>query len=206
MIDSGVHAGHPHVGRVEAGVSFDASGARGVDAVDRLGHGTAVAAVIREKAPDAMLVPVKVFDRELRATADALVAAIDWAVDARVQIINLSLGTANQAHQQRLGQALVRATRAGIALVAAAEHDGTRWLPGSLPLAVGVTLDWSREREQALVDVTQEGSVRRIRAGASGYPRPIPGVPTERNLKGISFAVANVSGLLCLHVSRGLSP
>ncbi len=206
VIDSGVHSGHPHVGMVEGGVSFDAEGARGEDAVDRLGHGTAVAAVIREKAPEATLVPVKVFDGELRATANALVAAIDWAVDARVHVINLSLGTANPAHQQRLGQALVRAARAGIALVAAAEQGDLRWLPGSLPLAIGVSLDWDRPRDQALVDITHEGAVRRIHVSASGYPRPIPGVSPERNLKGISFAVANVTGLLCLHLSRGLSP
>ncbi|MYG21824.1 MAG: hypothetical protein F4168_05470, partial [Gemmatimonadetes bacterium] len=31
---------------------------------------------------------------------------------------------------------------------------------------------------------------------ASPYPRPIPGVPVERNLSGISFAVANVTGVL----------
>lgn len=206
VIDSGVHAGHPHVGAVEGGVSFAADGARGVDAVDRLGHGTAVAAAIREKAPDATLVPVKVFDRELRATADALVAAIDWAVDARVQIINLSLGTANAAHETRLTAALARAAAAGVCLVAAAEQDGTRWLPGSLPHAVGVLLDWSCPREQAEVQVHLDGATRRVTIRASGYPRPIPGVPPERNLKGVSFAVANVTGLLCLHLSRGLSP
>ena len=33
---------------------------------------------------------------------------------------------------------------------------------------------------------------------ASGFPRPIPGVPPERNLSGISFAVANVTGFLAL--------
>lgn len=203
VIDSGVHAGHPHVGAAEAGVSFDAAGQQGHDSVDRLGHGTAVAAVIREKAPDVAIVPVKVFDRELRATADALVAAITWAIDAGVDIINLSLGTANPAHQARLGAALVQAARAGVVLVAAAEQDTTRWLPGSLPLAVGVTLDWECPREQAMVEIAQEGAVRRIRARASGYPRPIPGVPPAHNLKGISFAVANVSGLLCLHLSRG---
>lgn len=205
VIDSGVHAGHPHIGLVESGVSFDADGARGVDAVDRLGHGTAVAAAIREKAPDATLVPVKVFDRELRATADALVAAIDWAVAARVQIINLSLGTANGAHEARLTAALERATAAGVCLVAAAEQDGTRWLPGSLTRAVGVTLDWSCPREQASVVVAGLGDERRVTLRASGYPRPIPGVPPERNLKGLSFAVANATGLLCLHMSRGLS-
>jgi hypothetical protein len=31
---------------------------------------------------------------------------------------------------------------------------------------------------------------------AAGFPRPIPGVPVERNLSGISFAVANVTGFL----------
>jgi len=31
---------------------------------------------------------------------------------------------------------------------------------------------------------------------ASGWPRPIPGVPPLRNLNGISFAVANVTGIL----------
>jgi len=37
-------------------------------------------------------------------------------------------------------------------------------------------------------------SVRVVRA--SGYPRPIPGVPNSRNLNGISFAVANTTGVL----------
>lgn len=204
VIDSGVHASHPHIGPVEGGVSIDHAGARGGDTVDRLGHGTAVTAAIHEKAPDATVVPVRVFDRELRATAVALVAAIDWAVEAGVHLINLSLGTANPAHRQALGEALVRAARAGVPLVAAGEQDGVCWLPGSLPLAVGVAVDWDRGRDEAMIDVVQEGAVRRLRARASGFPRPIPDVPPERNLKGLSFAVANVSGLLCLHLSRPL--
>lgn len=203
VIDSGVHPAHPHVGTVAAGVSIDGAGGRGDDTVDRLGHGTAVCAVVREKAPQAEIIPVKVFDRQLRATADALVAAIDWAIEARVHLINLSLGTTNPAHQRRLGEALVRAARAGVGLVAAAEHGDVRWLPGSLPLAIGVTTDWECQRDSATIEVTHEGAVRRLRVRASGYPRPIPGVPPERNLKGVSFAVANATGLLCLHLSRG---
>ena len=31
---------------------------------------------------------------------------------------------------------------------------------------------------------------------ASGYPRSLPGVPRERNLHGISFAVANMTGFV----------
>lgn len=206
VIDSGVHPGHPHVGAVEPGVAFGANGTPGGDTVDRLGHGTAVAAAIRDHAPEAALVPVKVFDRELRATTAALVAAIDWAVAAGVHVINLSLGTANAAHQSALGAALVGAARAGISLIAADEQDGVRWLPGSLPLAVGVTVDWACPRNQATVEISQEGAVRRVRLRASGYPRPIPGVPPERNLKGVSFAVANASGLLCLYLSERETP
>ncbi len=31
---------------------------------------------------------------------------------------------------------------------------------------------------------------------ASGYPRSVPGMPLERNLYGISFAVANMTGFV----------
>jgi subtilisin family serine protease len=201
VIDSGVHPAHPHVGTVDPGVAIGADGRIGEDVVDRLGHGTAVTAAIREKAPEASIVPVKVFDRELRATAEALVAAIDWSVAHAAHVINLSLGTANPAHRQRLGEALVRAARAGVPVVSAAEDDSAVWLPGSLPLAVGVSLDWTCPRDEATVTVEMEGAVRRVRIRASGYPRPIPGVPPDRNLRGISFAVANATGLLSLFLS-----
>jgi hypothetical protein len=40
----------------------------------------------------------------------------------------------------------------------------------------------------------------RVRARASPLPRPIPGVPPERNLQGASFAVANATGLIALAI------
>ena len=200
VIDSGVHPSHPHVGAVAAGASIDAAGAIGADTVDRLGHGTAVSAAIRDKAPEVEIVPVRVFHGELRATADALEAAIAWAVSAGVHVINLSLGTANPAHEARLAAALALANTAGVCLVAAGPQEGTRWLPGSLPGAVAVQLDWACPRDEARI--TAAGAGPDIIVAASGYPRPIPGVPPERNLKGVSFAVANATGLLALHLSR----
>ena len=80
IVDSGVHAAHPHVGGVSGGIAIDADGAEHEDFVDRLGHGTAVAAAIREGAPDAELFAVKVFDRTLSTNVRSLIAAIDWAV------------------------------------------------------------------------------------------------------------------------------
>lgn len=201
VIDSGVHPAHPHVGAVATGVGIAADGRLGSDTVDRLGHGTAVAAAIRDQAAEAEIVPVKVFDRELRATVDALESGIDWAIGAGVHVINLSLGTANPAHEPRLAAAVARAVASGVILVAAGPDAGTRWLPGSVPGALPVLLDWDCPRDEVRVSVAGPVTTHRVIARASGYPRPIPGVPPERNLKGLSFAVANATGLLCLHLS-----
>lgn len=197
VIDSGVHATHPHVERVSDGAAFDDAGLSAGDAVDRLGHGTAVAAAIHEKAPDAELLAVKVFDRSLAATGRALVAAIGWAARSRASLINLSLGTANPDHASALETAVGEAAGAGAVVVAAAPQDERFWLPGGLAGVIAVELDWGCARDECDVRVDDDGRVR-IRAG--GYPRPIPGVPPERNLKGQSFAVANATGLLALAI------
>ena len=67
VIDSGVHASHPHVGGVDGGFGIREDGAIDEDYVDRLGHGTAVTAAIREKAPAARVIAIKVF-RDTLAT------------------------------------------------------------------------------------------------------------------------------------------
>ena len=195
VVDSGVHPLHPHVGGVADGVSVDAEGTLSDDFIDRLGHGTAVTAAIREKAPEAEILVAKVFDRRLETTAAALVSAIRWAVECQAHLINLSLGTQTASHAEALGQAVREARASGAWVVAAGEHDGVRWLPGTLRGVVSVGLDWSLPREQCVVQIDPDGEVR---VTASGFPRPIPGVPPERNLKGLSFAVANATGLLAL--------
>lgn len=203
VVDTGIHEGHPHLGAIDAGVAFDGDGQPHQDVVDRLGHGTAVAAAIHEKAPAAALVPVKVFDRRLSTTGRALAAAIRWAVAQRVQIVNLSLGTTNAEHRQVLADVVAEARRAGTVIVAAAPTQEHAWLPGALPGVIGVELDWSCARDSCQV-MTDDTGVVHVRA--SGYPRPIPGVPPEHNLKGQSFAVANATGLFALALESGWSP
>ncbi|MGA3044218.1 MAG: S8 family serine peptidase [Bryobacteraceae bacterium] len=178
IIDSGIHPGHPHVGEVAGAVEITQAG-EGLDAVDRLGHGTAVAGAIREKAPEAELYAVKVFDRRLAANIGVILRALAWCREHGMDVVNLSLGTENPAHRDSflsvLGDDL---------LVVSAAHV----LPGSLPGVIGVALDPACPREAFY-----------YRAGvfyASPYPRPIPGVPVARNLQGSSFAVANMTGFV----------
>jgi len=199
VIDSGVHPTHPHVGRVAGGVGVSPAGDLGEDYLDRLGHGTAVTAAIREKTPGAEVFVARVFDRRLDTTVDALVAAIRWAITQQAQLVNLSLGTANARHGEALQAVAREAAAAGAWVVAAGEHEGRRWLPGSLDQVVSVTLDWTLPRDTCVVE-PRDGGLPAVRA--SGFPRPVPGVPPERNLKGLSFAVANATGLLALALER----
>lgn len=200
VVDSGIHAGHPHVGTVAGGIHFRADGTTDDDWMDRLGHGTAVAAAIREKSPGVELIAVRVFERTLATSAEILARAIEWAAADGASLINLSLGTPNPAHRSLLETAVANAGRKGATVVSAARHEDVEWLPGSLHGAVGVLLDWDCPREEIRRQATDDG--RRVYA-ASGFPRPIPGVPPERNLKGISFAVANVTGCLARERESG---
>src|SRR4029077_11102477 len=128
---------------------------------------------------------VKIFHDSLATRIQPLVRAIDWSVDNDMTLINLSLGTSNQEHERLLLSALERVRAKGILLIAAFEDSGVRWLPGALPGASPVALDWACPRDQYRTSILADGRTLYL---ASGYPRPIPNVAPERNLKGISFA------------------
>jgi subtilisin family serine protease len=190
VIDSGVNTTHPHVGEVAGGIAIDGQGIERADYLDRLGHGTAVTAAIREKAPDAELFAVKVFDRSLSTNVASLVAGIDWAANAGAHLVNLSLGTPRQVHEPALREAVERAAARGTLIVSAYDDGESRWLPGSLPGVIPVLVDYTLERDR--YRITDDGGVTLFHA--SGFAREIPGVPRERNLHGISLAVANMTG------------
>lgn len=193
VIDSGIHAGHPHIGAVAAGAHFDSAGKVHGDTVDRLGHGTAVAAAIQDLARDVQVCPLKVFDAALDTSVEALVAAIDWAAAHTLPLVNLSLGTSDGSRAGRLAAAVARAHEAGVVIVAAGSDRGVDWLPGTQGLdgVIRVELDWACLRGSHTVAGSPAAPVFRT----CGHPRPIPAVDPERNLKGLSFAVANVTGL-----------
>jgi hypothetical protein len=133
-----------------------------------------------------------VFYTSLRTTIDLLLRAIEWSIDNRIDVINLSLATTNPAHRERFLPVVDRAREQGLILVAAWDAEGAPALPGSLPGVIGVKLDWDCRRDSYSCRTTAEG----LAVIASGYPRSLPGVPRARNLHGISFAVANATGFV----------
>jgi hypothetical protein len=182
IVASGINDYHEHVGAVQRGVFFHRDG-ESLDYLDRIGHGTAVAGAIREKAPCAELYAIRILERRLRATIDLLMRGLEWCLENGMHVINVSVGTANESHRAVLKDYLRHAQLQNVMLVSAAAL-----LPGRLPGVIAVEPDAECPRESCRFS---EGTFF-----ASPYPRPIPGVPPERSLKGVSFAIANCTGLL----------
>jgi subtilisin family serine protease len=192
VIDSGVFAAHPHVGGVAGGLAIREDGSIHDDYIDELGHGTAVTAAIREKAPDAEIIAIKVFERALKTDITTLLRGIDEAAARGADVINLSLGTSKSQHRTLLEAAVARARTRGSLIVSANDDGGVRWFPGCLEDVVAVRADWGCERSAYAIGCVED----RLMLSTSAYPRDIPNVPRERNLNGVSFAVANASGFV----------
>lgn len=105
---------------------------------DRLGHGTAVAAVLRRATPAARLLHAQVFADRPVTSADQVARAVAWLAP-QCDVIVLSLGLA--ADRAVLRRACADAVAAGVRLVAASPARGAACWPAAYPGVVAATGD-----------------------------------------------------------------
>ncbi|RZU38985.1 S8 family serine peptidase [Edaphobacter modestus] len=193
ILDSGVFVNHPHIrSSIAGGVTITPEGQ--TDGFrDNLGHGTAICALLQQLAPDADIFAVKIFESRLATSLAIVLNAIDWCLQQRINIINLSLGTANHDHLSHFAAAVERAHNHGTVVVSAYQANETPMLPGSLPTVIGVAEDPSCPRQS-----TRFIALPTPHVAACPYPLDIDGIPRERNLRGVSFSVAHVTA----HIAR----
>ena len=103
---------------------------------------------------------------------------------------------AHEAHAALIAAALDDAQQRGVVVVSAARQDETRWYPGSLHAALGVVADATVPRDALDIDAAPDAVTHELLVRSSPYPRPIEGLPAHRNLTGVSFAVANATGII----------
>lgn len=194
IIDSGVNPWHSHVRGVAGGIAFGLGESGKVvvseDFFDTMGHGTAIAGVIREQVSRARLYAVRIFHGELAAPVSVLQTALKWAVEKGPKMIHLSLGTEREEDRHDLGRICRQACQQGIVIVAAARTPEDRVYPGAFESVIGVC--WERTCNEDSI-VYHPGKV--VEFGACGRPRQLPGVPEENNFRGSSFAAARVTGM-----------
>jgi hypothetical protein len=131
VIDTGIDLNHP------AFVGSLAPSSEWKDFVDNdtapqetvgtfYGHGTAVAGIILQIAPRATILPLRVLDNDGAGDVDDVVAAIDWAVQKGVKIINLSLGSIEAVGA--LDSMVSYAASQGVYVIASAGNAGSSTL------------------------------------------------------------------------------
>jgi len=187
VVDTGVNPWHSHVRGKVTGCRIhlgpDGTLQEDGDFRDPVGHGTAVAGVIREAFPEAEIFAVRVFGAGA-ATYPSLVArGILRAAAEQCGFVNLSVSVRSGPGENVVAAACAAAIEAGSVLVASARPDRPGWLPASLPGVYAVTADDTL----AFGDVRTHGPMQLL---ASGRPRDLEFVSRDGNLSGHSFACA----------------
>ena len=135
-LDTGVNANHPAI-KDQLVPGYNAL-TGSTDATDDNGHGTFVAGVISQVAPDASIMPVKVLNNLGQGTVADASEGILWAANHNAHVINMSLGlyTNSILLQLSINYAQVR----GDLVVASAgnSNTGSRRYPASYPGVIGV--------------------------------------------------------------------
>ncbi|MDO7905134.1 S8 family peptidase [Paenibacillus sp. JX-17] len=126
IIDTGIGP-HPQL-KVSGGINTITPGG---PILDDNGHGTHVAGIaaatlgrrMSGTAPRARLYAVKALDQNGVGYISDIIEGVEWCINNRIQIINMSLGT--RGNSRLLQRSLQRAYAKGIVLVASAGNSGT---------------------------------------------------------------------------------
>jgi subtilisin len=126
VIDSGVDADHPAVGRVEGYVAIE-EGPHGLvydtePHKDAFGHGNACAGIIRALAPECEIYSVRVLGPNLSGRGSVFAAGLRWAIENGMYVCNLSLSTSKKDFFGVLHELADRAYFGNVMLVASANN------------------------------------------------------------------------------------
>jgi subtilisin family serine protease len=201
VIDSGIDVAHPELAGIVAG-SYDAiSGDTRPHP-----HGTAVAGAIAAHgtligvAPRVRLLAIRAFGAgaEQEGTTFGILSGLDWAVAHGARVVNMSFaGPADPALQD----ALAKARRKGLVLIAAAGNAGPKsppLYPGADPNVIAVT---ATDRDDHLFAQANRGGYIALAAPGVDVLAPAPGAAMQL-ATGTSVAAAHVSGIAALLIER----
>ncbi len=208
ILDSGVERGHPLVGNVEQSVAVVAAG-DGFEVVedeegDLSGHGTACAGIVRALAPDCSLHSVRVLGAGYTGSGDILLAGLEWAIEQRYEVINMSLSTTKSKFAGLLHDLADSAYFGRTIVVASAHNMPVESYPWRFSSVISVG---SHEDADPRVLYANPSPPVEFFARGVGVEVAWPGGGTLR-VTGNSFATPHVSGLCALVLAKhpGLAP
>ncbi|MGP4013832.1 type VII secretion-associated serine protease mycosin [Streptomyces sp. 4N124] len=208
VIDTGVDDSNPQLRGAVGGGSKSYVGGKATD--DLEGHGTRVAGIIAARplkgtgfvgiAPDAKILSYRYTGgEEKQGNSGTMASAIDAAVAAGADIINISSDTADKSDNLVLGTAVANAVRKGALIVAAAGNDGAdgksaNTYPASYD---GVLAVAASDRNDERAFFSQSGDFVDIAAPGVGMVSTVP-QGGQCTADGTSFAAPYVAGVAAL--------
>ena len=140
VVDSGFSASQQGWVYISKRFDLDSSGIIAREcSEDVTGHGSAVLQIIQSHEPRSRFAVAQVFDQYNVTSVEQVVAAIDWLIEQKVELISLSLGL--RESRAALHAACQRAKRKGILLVASSPAMGEPVFPAAYPEVIAVTSD-----------------------------------------------------------------
>lgn len=106
------------------GTALDAVSFVDGETTDNNGHATRMVKAIRKQDKDAKILALKALDDNGNGTTSSVVAAIQYAIDSHVSIINLSLSGLANENSSLITAKVKEAIKAGITVVASAGNNG----------------------------------------------------------------------------------
>lgn len=127
VISSGYDNDRPDP-RVVQGISFvdpsdDLDMLRTTDDHDRTGYGTACARLVLRVAPDARVVPIRIYGQAMESSGGTLRSALLWAVEERLDVVCVSAALAFPELVHPIYAACEKARRSGMILVSGGKPE-----------------------------------------------------------------------------------
>ncbi|MBI3123747.1 MAG: S8 family serine peptidase [Ignavibacteriales bacterium] len=199
VIDSGWDYNKFLDDRIVKGISFidDSDGFRlsvNDNITDNLGHGTVCTDIILQIACDAIIYPIKVFNKKLETNIEVLVQAIEYCISIKVEIINLSLGTRLEEALRPLYIVCEKAKNEGIIIVSANSNDDINSYPAMFENVISV-----RAGEMKGKFNYEYYSDEVCECIANGYPTDALTIGGKRiKASGNSYAAPIITGIIAL--------
>lgn len=194
------------------------------DLTDVMEHGTHVAGLIGAATNNSLgvagadwgcrLMGLKVFDDDTGlAPADAIISAIQYAIDNGARVINMSLGTAPGGYSEIFTQPITDAFNAGLIVVVAAGNNGFTFTDDSSMWSSPVCNDGALESDNHVLGVAACDSQKRIAefSNLDGSSRRFvdvvaPGVSIISTLPGNAYGGPTWSGTsMAAPITAGLA-